>query len=231
MQQFCVPFFEIKEEVCGRVGLVNFTGEITPRLLRCIEDLEMILPSLAGLFVCWDSPGGLTAFAERIELFILRATQKMPVVSFILRCQSAALIPACVANLVFSDGGGLLGSFGFGAFLCDGEQPQYVVCEQSPGKWTAEGPGYSPRAFWRGGEEDRLALIGSLNNQYERGLALLSLYRRVPAERLRAILDGGDFLARTALKRGLIDAIMTEEEAYQSFLNLVGNGHKQGGKR
>jgi hypothetical protein len=43
---------------------------------------------------------------------------------------------------------------------------------------------------------------------------------------LRSILDGRDFLARTAEKVGLIDGVASEGEAYQNLLNLVGNDQK-----
>jgi hypothetical protein len=213
--------FEVRQEPCGAIGALVVQGAINDSLLPVIRQGEPALHGLAGLFVVFDTLGGSVAVSDRLEAFVHKMMKQIPVVSFILRGLSGAVLPAAATDLCIMDIAGIVGGFGVCQYFCDGDTPRFIVSHQSPRKCGGGRPPWAPPRFATLTASDRDEMQVHVNRQFERDIAAVARYRRVAVAHLRPFLDGRNLLSWEAREAALIDEVLCEEEAYKRLLGLV----------
>lgn len=212
--------FTMRPESCGWIGLLFIRGAVENEIVRALREVEAEFPTLAGLMIIYDCPGGDFLAGEMLERTTLVAKQTMPVVAFVKSAHSTALIPARAAHRVYADANGELGTFGIMTHVCDGKTAKPLVNRQSPQKCPDRRLSWPPRRFIVDDADlDRLQTL--LDCQYEADLFLVARYAGRDTEALRSHLDGRTMSAEEAMVIGLVDGILTEHEAYKKLVKMV----------
>ncbi len=180
------------------------TFDLTEQLAYARQD-----PAIKAVVLIINSPGGSAAYSEELYLDVLNTRGEMPVVATIdLLAASGAYYMAAAADEIYAKPTSAVGSIGVIASL-----PGAVFIEE---ELLTTGP---YKAF--GGTRD-----GSVRQIERAKLAFLEAVRNGRNGRL---LADDDFLSRAeiftgvqALELGLIDGLISNEEAIQRAAELAG---------
>lgn len=199
----------IPEPQIGIIRLsVDITGtsafEITEQLAYARED-----PAIKAVVLILNSPGGSAAFSEELYLDVLNTRKEIPVVANIdLLAASGAYYMAAAADAIYSKPTSSVGSIGVIASL-----PGDVFIEE---ELLTTGP---YKSF--GGTRD-----GFVRQMERAKFAFLEAVANGRGDRLKADLD---YLSRAevftgvqALELGLVDGLMSTDEAIKEAAELAG---------
>lgn len=182
----------------------NSTFEITEQLSYAREQ-----PDIKAVVLILNSPGGSAAFSEELYLDVLNTRAELPVIASVdLLAASGAYYMAAAADAIYAKPTSTVGSIGVIAFL-----PGEVFIEEEQ---LTTGP---YKSF--GGTRD-----GFIRQMERAKFAFLEAVASGRGTRLGADLD---FLSRAevftgvqALELGLVDGLMSTDEAIQEASVLAG---------
>ncbi|WP_108623958.1 S49 family peptidase [Candidatus Similichlamydia epinepheli] len=166
---------------------------------------------VVALIIQVDSPGGLAK--EGFDLFdclkVWKEREQIPVYVLVNGiCASAAFFTSCVADRIFADSISLIGSIGVvSPCISFGETLEKLGVDV---KLISAGTGKTDLNYLLPLEEEGIIRRQSLVDQiYDKFLRHVSLYRKVPIEKLREEIGASVFLPEEAFELGLIDEIVT----------------------
>lgn len=202
----------------GWMGVLHVAGRVENDIKDALDEVEADLPTLAGLLVVYDSPGGAFRAGDYLERITLLAKQTMPVVAFVKSACSTCIIPSLAADATFGAPDCITGCFGNMRVFCDGKKPHPLINAQSPKKFEGGTP-WPPDAFGDDKERQRLQELADLCAAKD--LAIISGYSLKPLGHLRPFLDGRVLEAEESLEAGLVQKLCSEDEAYEFLLNAA----------
>lgn len=196
------------------IGVVNIDGMITDsvpvvRFIRRLRDD----PSVKGVLLRVNSPGGLIAPSQELYLAVKRCADYKPVVaSFGSVAASGGYYAAAPATLIVSNSGSLTGSIGVKAEYASirdlmdkiGIKPEIITS----GKFKAVGSPMEPLTV-----EQRAYLHNLIMDMHDQFVSDVAKARGLKKEDVEKIADGRAFTGRQAYKLGLVDKLGGYEDA------------------
>ena len=180
----------------GLIGWLHVGGRLNSSIMPALNQLAAALPTLAGLFAYFDCHGGENMAAMRLERALLVAKQSIPVIGFVHRALSGAVLPALACNAVYGSHASVptlhiigceFGCFGTLAGICDGHMPRVLVSRQTPKKYD----GWALAPILLVAEAMLLPDVQNfLDQNYEDSLAMAAKYTGRDPDDLRGLFDG-----------------------------------------
>ena len=198
------------------IGYLDLIGPMEPvTLTPVLHDLDAAMQEIDGLFLYLDTAGGYSlALEHRIE----HVAEKKPVVTYAITALSAGLIVGAMSTLFFADTISTIGGWGVAAHVCDGSTPIWVISDDAPQKEPGHiAPAWCDRA-------DLALLQRSLDMHHEGGVKMIARGRGIALGPLRSVLDGRMISGKTALRYGLIDACLPDENQAKHILAQLLDG-------
>jgi signal peptide peptidase SppA len=169
-----------------------------------------------GIFFNIDTPGGsCEGLAECADL-ISQISRKMPTCAFTdATIASAGYFLASSCSKIYASQSAMVGSIGV-----------IIGWIDSSNQWAAQGMSWEPivsgplKGAGMGpslSEPQRASLQRLVDDSYQMFKANVLKHRKVPDEAMQGEL----YLASRALQYNLIDAVLTEDAAYDSFFELI----------
>jgi signal peptide peptidase SppA len=195
----------------------SFSSSVsTVEIRRLLHALEHD-PAILGIILRIESPGGTVSGTKELADDIARINERKPIVAF---CEdltaSAAYWVASQAGTIYANPTALVGSIG-----------TYCVVMDSSGMAEKEGVKVHVvragdyKGMGQPGTVVTDAHIAELQKQVDGlntfFLDAVSRGRELEGDKLTSIADGRVFLASEAKDLGLVDEVMTFEEAFQAF--------------
>jgi protease-4 len=189
-------------------GVITEDPQLTAAVRALADD-----PSVRGLIVAIDSPGGSVAGGEALHDAIAAVAARKPVVAVMGgTATSAGYMVALPAARIFARASTLTGSIG--VLLQTGEISGLLGKLGITAEAITSGPLKDQPSLLHptspAGEVVLHALVADLYDQF---VAMVAASRHLPLERVRALADGRAYTGRQALDLGLIDAIGGESAA------------------
>lgn len=191
-----------------RLGLVRVEGFIgdAGKTVEWMESLRRD-PSIAGVLVRIDSPGGAVAPSQELHMGVKRLAETKPVViSMGTVAASGGYYVAAAGHEIFANPSTVTGSIGVRLQLTNVQglmQHIGITSENiTTGKFKAAG---SP--FQELTAEERAYLQGVLNDMRDEFVAAVAAGRGLTREKVETLADGRIFTGRQALAAGLVDAL------------------------
>ncbi|MDG6095714.1 signal peptide peptidase SppA [Acetobacter sp. AN02] len=212
----CFVSFSVRNRPSGpHLVRMDVSGEIGSDVSRWTDALAEAEkdPSVKGLLLTINSPGGAVTGGEMLHDAIERFARKKPVaVSMGALGASAGYMIAVPAQRIFAQSSTLTGSVGVimqapdvsGLLGKIGVNFDVLVSGPMKGQPSVVKP-LSP--------EGREMLQGVVLDMYDQFVDIVARGRHMPQDRVRALADGRPYTGRQALKLGLIDAIGSRQEA------------------
>ena len=202
----------------------RYSGGITTEGLA--RDLQLALddPTVAGILLAIDSPGGESTGINELADLIYRARGRKPLAAYIEGYgASAAYWLAAAADTVMVDDTALVGSIGTILGVPDPtKRPSTridIVSSQSPKKrpdvTTPEG---------------RAVLQQMADDMTEVFIAKVALYRDLDPAQIRAV-EGGMLIGQQAIDAGLADMLGSEQSALEALITNMLPTRRRGGRR
>lgn len=197
-------------------GVSSFGGTSSVQTRRIIRNAVRD-PEVKGILLRIDSPGGTVAGTDELASEIKSASQIKPIRSHVegLMASAAFWIGSQVSSITASRTS-QTGSLGTVAVVAD----QSKQFEDAGVKIHVISTGPFKGAFSPGSEvtEEQLADLQSIVDELnEFFMEAVQDSRGMSAKEVKKLFDGRVHLSETALKLGLIDGIMTFEQAIGSF--------------
>ena len=206
------------------IGELRVAGDLSDEnVTEALSELEAELACMGGLLLVLNTQGGRSTAGQLLELAVLEAKARVPVVAFIERAYSAGLLPAWAADHTFIAKDGDLGGFGSILPACDGLLPFVLCSKQSPRKY--DGTPISPLFLIR--KDAVEPFQNMLDDTSARSLRWASAYTGRDPGDLAELLDGRLLDARAAFAAGLVAGVLRHEGvAVDLLINLARNGRK-----
>ena len=203
----------------GRSSLGGTSNVQTRQALRAAEADS----DVRGIMVMVDSPGGTVAGTKPMSDEVARIAKsgRVPIVAHVEDAMhSAALWTGVQAQRVTASATSEIGCIGVLCVVHD-----YSKMYENKGiKVHALGTGEMKGAFTPGTEVTQQMLdelkerIEAINQFF---LIAVKVGRNMPIEQVRALADGRDWLAAEAKERGLIDEVMSQDDAVRTFRQMI----------
>lgn len=196
------------------IGVVNVKGMITNPIpvVRFIHKLRDD-PSVKGVLLRVNSPGGLIAPSQELYLAVKRCAEVKPVVaSFGSVAASGGYYAAAPSTLIVSNSGSLTGSIGVKAEYANirelmdkvGIKPEIITS----GKFKAVGSPMLPLT-----PEQRTYLHNLIMDMHDQFVGDVAEARGMDRKDVEKIADGRALTGRQAYKLGLVDKLGSYEDA------------------
>ncbi len=224
----------MKAQRSGRVAVVPIVGPMMktePSIVQGTSTVAaraqvreaMLAHDVDGIVLWIDSPGGTVAGTESLASDIRRAARVKPTFAYVDDCCcSAAYWVASQASKIFVTPTALTGSIGTYSSVEDVsgayEKAGVRVVVVAAGKYKGIGT--------RGTKvtDEQIAylqkMINALNEEF---LQAVGAGRRMNAERVRAIADGGVFVGKAAIAAGLADAVGSFDQVMAEIFRTAGS--------
>ena len=207
----------------GRIALVSLNGPIlsaepTLEWLRKVEQN----PSVKGILVRVDSPGGGAAASQEIYDALKAMAQKMPVaVSMGSVAASGGLMVSMAGQRVFANPSTVTGSIGV---RMDVPQLQGLMDKVGVGQETLVVGTYKDAASYMRPmtAEQRAYFQGLLNDMYSQFVDIVAQGRNMPREQVVKLANGKVYTGQEALKLGLVDEMGGREQAQRWLAQKAG---------
>lgn len=206
-----------------RIGVVSVEGFIgnADRGVAWVEKLRKN-PSVAGVLVRIDSPGGAVAPSQELYSAVKRlAAEKPVVVSMGATAASGGYYIAVAGREIFASPSTLTGSIGVRLQLANvqGLMERLGVSSESmtTGKFKATGSPFKAMST-----EERAYLQAILDDMQDVFVTAVAEGRSLPKERVASLADGRVFTGRQALEAKLIDRLGDREAALNRLAVLCG---------
>lgn len=197
-----------------RLGLVKIDGFIgdADRTVAWVEKLRKN-PSVAGVLVRIDSPGGAVAPSQEVYMAVKRLAQSKPVVvSMGTVAASGGYYIAVAAHEIYASPSTLTGSIGVRLQVSNvqGLMERLGVSSESltTGKFKASGSPFKELT-----DEERAYLQTILDDMQTEFVRAVADGRKLPENDVRALADGRVFTGRQALDAKLVDHLGDREAA------------------
>jgi protease-4 len=208
----------------GGLGLVEIDGPIAESK-EIVEDLKKFEenPSIAGVLVVVNSPGGGVGASQEICEAIKRVKQagKKVVVSMSSVAASGGYYVAAPADKIVALPGTLTGSIGvilnFPVYeeLMDKVGIRFYTVKSREHKDIGSG-------FRQPTAQDTLLLKAMIDDVYHQFLDEVVAGRDLPPDSVYAIADGRILSGRQAYSYGLVDTLGTRDDAHRILAELCG---------
>lgn len=207
----------------GRIALVSVNGPI----LSAEPTLEWLRkvaqnPSVKGILVRVDSPGGGAAASQEIYDALKDVAQKMPVaVSMGSMAASGGLMVSMAGQRVFANPSTVTGSIGV---RMDVPQLQGLMDKVGVGQETLVVGAYKDAASYMRPmtPEQRAYFQGVLNDMYSQFVDIVAQGRNMPREQVVKLANGKVYTGQEALKLGLVDEMGGREQAQRWLAQKTG---------
>lgn len=204
-----------------RVGLVTiegFIGDSAPAV-EWIEKLRKN-PSVAGVLLRIDSPGGAVAPSQEVHMAVKRLSASKPVVASMgTVAASGGYYIAVAAREIFASPSTLTGSIGVRMQLSNvqGLMERLGVSSESltTGKFKASGSPFKELT-----REERAYLQNILDDMQAQFVEAVAEGRKMPKDAVLPLADGRVFTGRQALEYKLVDATGGKEAALSRLATL-----------
>lgn len=195
----------------ARLTLQGFIGD-DRKLLEALDRARRD-PSVRGVILAIDSPGGSVAGGEGLHRSLTRIAADKPVVAVMGgTAASAGYMVALPASRIFAREATVTGSIG--VILQSFEATELMARLGVRAETVASGVFKDqPSPFRPLTEEGRAELNRVVMDLYEQFVGMVVAGRRLEPMHVRALADGRIFTGRQALSLGLVDAIGGEPEA------------------
>lgn len=207
----------------GRIALVSVNGPI----LSAEPTLEWLRkvaqnPSVKGILVRVDSPGGGAAASQEIYDALKAVAQKMPVaVSMGSMAASGGLMVSMVGQRVFANPSTVTGSIGV---RMDVPQLQGLMDKVGVGQETLVVGAYKDAASYMRPmtPEQRAYFQGVLNDMYGQFVDIVAQGRNMPHDQVVKLANGKVYTGQEALRLGLVDEMGGREQAQRWLAQKTG---------
>lgn len=179
-------------------------------------------PSVRGVLVRVDSPGGGAAASQEIYAALARVAKKKPVVvSMGATAASGGLMVSMAAERIYANASTVTGSIGV---RMDIPQLQGLMEKIGVGQETLTTAPFKNAASYTRPltPEDRAYLLSVLDNMHEQFVAIVARGRKMPIEKARELANGKIYTGEEALKLGLIDELGGLDEAWAWLCEKTG---------
>lgn len=170
-------------------------------------------PSVKGVLLRVDSPGGGAAASQELHEAITRLQRKKPVVAYMGSvAASGGLMVAVAAPVVVANPSAVTGSIGV---KMDIPQMQGLMQKLGVGQETLTTGKYKDAGspFKAMSAQERSYLQGVLEDMHGQFVELVAKSRNLPLEKVQAMADGRIFTGREALALGLVNALGGQDAA------------------
>ena len=197
-----------------RIALVSVTGPIV-NVEPTLEWLRTVTrnPSVKGVLVRVDSPGGGAAASQEVYDALKNLAQKMPVaVSMGSMAASGGLMVSMAGQRVFANASTVTGSIGV---RMDVPQLQGLMDKVGVGQETLVVGQYKDAASYMRPmtAEQRAYFQGLLNNMYDQFVDIVAQGRGMPRAQALKLANGKVYTGQEALALGLVDELGGREMA------------------
>lgn len=207
----------------GRIALVSVNGPI----LSAEPTLEWLRkvaqnPSVKGILVRVDSPGGGAAASQEIYDALKAVAQKMPVaVSMGSMAASGGLMVSMAGQRVFANPSTVTGSIGV---RMDVPQLQGLMDKVGVGQETLVVGAYKDAASYMRPmtPEQRTYFQGVLNDMYGQFVDIVAQGRNMPRDQVVKLANGKVYTGQEALRLGLVDEMGGREQAQRWLAQKTG---------
>lgn len=191
-----------------RIALVSVTGPIM-NVEPTLEWLRTVArnPSVKGVLVRVDSPGGGAAASQEVYDALKNLAQKMPVaVSMGSMAASGGLMVSMAGQRVFANPSTVTGSIGV---RMDVPQLQGLMDKVGVGQETLVVGQYKDAASYMRPmtAEQRAYFQGVLTNMYDQFVDIVAQGRGMPRDRALKLANGKVYTGQEALGLGLVDEL------------------------
>lgn len=204
----------------GLVTVEGFIGDSAPTV-EWIEKLRKN-PSVAGVLLRIDSPGGAVAPSQEVYMAVKRLAASKPVVASMgTVAASGGYYIAVAAREIFASPSTLTGSIGVRMQLSNvqGLMERLGVSSESltTGKFKASGSPFKELTL-----EERAYLQTILDDMQAQFVETVAEGRKMPKDAVLPLADGRAFTGRQALEYKLVDAMGDKEAALARLATLCG---------
>ena len=189
-------------------GIIGGEDKLAERVRALAGD-----PSVKGLIVSIDSPGGSVAGGEGLHDAIAAVAERKPVVAVMNGvAASAGYMIAVPAARIFAREATLTGSIG--VILQTGEVSGLLNKLGITAEAIVSGPLKDQPSFTQPmSDQGRQVLHGLVMDLYDQFVRMVAAGRHMTADQVRALADGRAYTGRQAIKLGLVDQIGGEQAA------------------
>ena len=206
-----------------RIGLVTvdgFIGDSGPTV-EWIDKLRKN-PSVAGVLLRIDSPGGAVAPSQEVHMAVKRLAASKPVIASMgTVAASGGYYIAVAAREIFASPSTLTGSIGVRMQLSNvqGLMERLGVFSESltTGKFKASGSPFKELTA-----EERAYLQAILDDMQAQFVETVAEGRKMPKDAVLPLADGRAFTGRQALQFKLVDAMGDKEAALARLVAICG---------
>lgn len=206
-----------------KIGVVHVDGMILDAtdtvnwIRRLRED-----PSVKGILVRIDSPGGVVGPSQELHRALERAARKKPVVASLgAVAASGGYYVAVAGHKIVANPGTLTGSIGVRVELTNlrGLMEKLGISRESLGSGQFKATG-SP--FKELTDEERTYLKSMIMDMHSQFVSDVARGRDMPLEQVQNLADGRIMTGLQALNHGLVDVLGGQEEAVELLMKLAG---------
>lgn len=179
-----------------------------------------------GLYIFVNSPGGSVSTSDELYMKIMEYKEKTkrPVIAYFDNmAASGGYYISAAADKIIANRNCWTGSIG----VTIGNMYDATGLLEKLGikaKAITSGPNKAMGDPLNGlTEEQEKIFQGLVNEAYDQFIGIVSEGRHIDTERVKQIADGRIYTAKQAVENGLVDDIMTEEEADKYVLDTVGD--------
>ncbi|MBR4449222.1 MAG: signal peptide peptidase SppA [Treponema sp.] len=176
-----------------------------------------------GILLFIDSPGGTVYHADEAYLALMdyKATGKSVTAYFGPMAASGGYYIGCAADKIYANRNCLTGSIGvISANFVDGTELLKKIGIKSTTIHT--GKNKNMLNFNQSATEEQLQIMQSLADEcYDQFTGIVSSSRKMDLEQVKKLADGRIYSALQAQKNGLVDDVMTVEQAMATIRNSM----------
>ncbi|MSP73393.1 MAG: signal peptide peptidase SppA [Myxococcales bacterium] len=204
----------------GFAGGAGITQDTLAMLERAVDD-----PTIKGILLHLDTPGGSVTDADRIHSAITKARAKSKTVFVLMDdlCASGGVYAAVAAQEIWALPTTVTGSIGvIIAALNASKLLEKIGIEDTS---ITSGPNKAMLSPTRPVDPEHTRILqGVVDAMYERFVTLVAQGRNLPTEKVRALADGRILTAEQAVSGGLVDHIGDADAALDALQTDIGQG-------
>ncbi|BCZ18455.1 Signal peptide protease IV SppA [Helicobacter sp. NHP19-012] len=188
--------------------------------LRAQVQQVLANPSVKGVLLLIDSPGGSISASVELNDMIAELRQKLPVVAYVQGVMaSGSYYAGMAANAIYANRGALVGSIGviFSGVNIQALMDKLGIKSQGLAKGAYKEVGTFTRA-WTDKEKQYLDKL--LTQEYQMFVSDVAKARKLDSKNAPEFAEGKIFNAKEALDLHLIDHIGTYNQAIQALQDL-----------
>lgn len=183
-------------------------------------DKIIATPSIKGVLLIINSPGGSVSASVEISDMIAELKQKMPVITYVQGVMaSGSYYAGMYADKIYANRGALIGSIGV---IFDGLNISELANKLGIQQQTIAAGEYKEIGTFtrKWTPEERVFLKDLINEEYNMFVSDVADARGLDVKASKEYADGKVFSAKKALQLGLIDTIGTQNQAIEMLKTL-----------